>query len=215
MTNTFEAWRTGRPILNNLPGINGGYSDNDLSDWLTDYWDNLVVRLKVGVDDVPRQIDPLTCDERWLDFIAIVTGWVGLYWDVTWPVAAKRTLLANSLDFIWPEKGSSGVLSFVLTALSITHEIQQGESFIIGRNEVGDELGEIAWDYTIVLPTAYQNTPVAQEAARINDLFGPLWCSSRIVHDDALFRTLEVVGFIEGGEFVLFSPGPNDALSPT
>jgi len=215
MTNTFEAWRTGRPILNNLPGINGGYSDNDLSDWLTAYWDNLVVRLKVGVDDVPRQIDPLTCDERWLDFIAIPTGWVGLYWDVTWPVAAKRTLLANSLDFIWPEKGSSAVLSFVLTALSITHEIQQGESFIIGRNEVGDELGEIAWDYTIVLPTAYQNTPVAQEVARINNLFGPLWCSSRIVYDDALFRTLEVVGFIEDGEFVLFSPGPNDALSPT
>ena len=215
MTNTFEAWRTERPILNNLPGINGGYSDNDLSDWLTAYWDNLVVRLKVGVDDVPRQINPLTCDVRWLDFIAIVTGWVGLYWDVTWPVAAKRTLLANSLDFIWPEKGSSAVLSFVLTALSITHEIQQGESFIIGRNEVGDELGEIAWDYTIVLPTAYQNTPVAREAARINGLFGPLWCSSRIVHDDALFRTLEVVGFIEDGEFVLFSPGPNDALSPT
>lgn len=211
---TFDAWRDGRPVFNRLPGVNGGYSDNEVADWLTRYWDELLTTLSLGVDDVPRQIDPLTCDVFWLDFLAIPTGWVGLYWDTTWPESAKRLLLAASLDFIWPRKGTREVLSFVLNALAIEHVIQEGESFLIGRNEVGDALGEVAWDYTIVLPTRYQNTPVEREARRIDSLFGPLWCSKRLVFSDDLFRTLEVVGYRGGGDFVLVSPDTNEAINP-
>jgi len=186
MTTTQERWARGRPALDSLPGINGGY-DNSVSDWLTDAVDSLLTRTKfIVIDDSARQVDPLRCDEQWLDLLAALCGWQGI-WDRSWPVTSKRQLLANSYTLIWPNKGTAIALSFVLDALGVTHVLQQGDSFIIGESEVGDALGAIAWEYNIVLPTSFFGAPQVKLAERINRLFGPIWCKSRILFDDDYF----------------------------
>lgn len=183
---TYERWKNARPIRDSLPGINGGY-DNAISDWLTDLPDQLVVGSKFRtVDDGARNIDPINCDEQWLDLLAACCGWYGI-WDSAWPVPSKRVLLANSFTVIWPNHGNKTALSFVLTALNIDHLIQEGASFLIGRDAVGDPLGEIAWQYEIVLPSNYYNSPQLKLTERINRIFGPAWCESSISFNDEYF----------------------------
>jgi hypothetical protein len=191
---TYEAWKDGRPTFNRLPGINDGYTGNPVADWLTDYPDQIFAGLLYMADVVSyRQVDPLVCDETWLDLLASLCGWHGEYWDRAWPVNSKRILLANSYTVIWPNYGSSSTLSFVLGALGILHVIQEGQSFIIGRDEVGEALGAIAWDYDIILPTAYFNTPRLKLTQRIDSLFAPIWCTSQILFDDSYFTSTQLL----------------------
>jgi hypothetical protein len=126
---------------------------------------------------------------KWLDLLAPLCGWYG-YWDKTWPEVSKRQLLANSYTRIWPYHGTADTLSFVLNTLGVSHVITQGESFIIGRNEVGDAIGDVAWQYDVVLSTSLFNSDVATLAKKINRLFGPLWTKSRILFDDSYFDKL-------------------------
>ncbi|MDZ7922520.1 MAG: phage tail protein [Marinagarivorans sp.] len=193
MIETYEAWKDSRPVFNRLPGINGSYQCNVLSQYLTAFPDNELASAKlIALDDIERQADPLRCDAIWLDFLASLCGWHGEYWDANWPEPAKRILLANSYTLIWPKYGTPEVLSFVLNTLGVRHVIQQGQSFIIGRETVGDRLGAIAWEYDIVLPTSFFNSDLQKLTKQINRLFGPIWCRSRILFDDDYF---EGVGF--------------------
>lgn len=206
MLNTYEAWRNGRPVFNRLPGINGSYQANVVADYLAQFPDTELTSAKSkALDNIRRQVDPLTCDVSWLDFLSSICGWHGDYWDRSWPEASKRQLLANSYSLIWPKYGTSEALSFVLNTLGVTHLIQQGQSFIIGREAIGDALGAIAWEYDIVLPSAFFNSDAHRLAERIDRLFGPIWCRSRIIFDDEYFkqRGFLVIGESNGGAVLL------------
>lgn len=200
MTAIAERWATGRPIYSLLPGVNEPYQ-TEVADWLTAFSDAVLTRSKFGtVDDGARQVDPLKCDARWLDLLAPLCGWYG-YWDKSWPEASKRQLLANSYTKIWPYHGTTSALSFVLTVLGVSHVITQGESFIIGRNKIGDEIGDVAWQYDVTLPTSLYNSPQEILARRINKFFGPLWCKSEILFSDDYFKAEGIV--VIGNDSVL------------
>lgn len=197
MTTPYEAWVVSqRPIFSRLPQV---YQDNPIADWLTDFWDELLVGVKAKYDDLPRQLNPLTCDREYLDFLAPILGWTEEVWDKDWTVDSKRRLLANSYTLIWPEKGSQKVLTFILTALNVEHVIEITGSFRIGISEVGDEIGLIPWDYTIYLPDYYKNQPQESLTQKINRLFGPIWCDSRILFEEERFLTTKVIA-TETGE---------------
>jgi hypothetical protein len=201
---TYTAWVVEqRPIYSRLPDCYKEDEEN-ISDWLTQYWDKLLLDTKTTVDDLPRQLDPLTCDEEWLDYLSILCGWYGEYWDVRWPAESKRTLLANSFTLIWPNKGSFEVLSFVLFTLGIKHFIQIGQSFLVGISEVGDRIGSVAWDYDILLPSTYYRTDIEKLTNKINKLFGPCWCRSSVIFDDSKFKTYRLYALEDG---TLLSPG--------
>ena len=173
-----NAWLE-RPIYSRLPET---YTDNNIADWLTHYYDELLIQLNTKIDDIPRQLNPALCDPVWLDFLAPLCGFTPDYWDVKWTVAAKRTLLSNSWSYIWKNKGTKEVLSFILNALDIEHEIVQGSDFILGKSQLSlDSLGESAWEYVIYLPTSYEpNGYEFQLTRRINSLFGCYWCRSSV-----------------------------------
>jgi hypothetical protein len=198
MTTTYERWQRRRPVFDSLPGINEGYSGRPVADWLTAAPDDLLVGLKDAIDNLPAQLEPLTCDAKWLDFLSALCGFHGPYWDRAWPERSKRLLLAASFKEIWPNYGTTKALSLVLNALAVTHLIREGNSFIIGRDEVGDRLGVIAWDYVIILPSSSFNSADAKMAARINRLYGPLWCTSEIIFDDEFFATPEYIAANNG-----------------
>lgn len=181
MSTTYEAWSTGRPILSRLPEV---YQDNEVSDYLTIYWDELLTSLKFKIDDLPRQLSPLTCDDKWLDFLAPLCGFTGNYWDTNWKPSSKRILLSNAYLFIWKNKGTRVVLSFVLNALEIEHLIWEGSNFILGVSQLDKtSLGNAAWEYKILLPGKYKlNGYEFKLAEKINKLFGPLWCGSEVTY---------------------------------
>jgi Phage tail protein (Tail_P2_I) len=205
MLSTYERWQRSRPVLDSLPGLNEGYSGNVVADWLTAAPDELLVELKAKLDGFDRQFSPLDCDERWLDYLASLCGFHGPYWDRAWPVGSKRRLLAASFNLIWPNYGTSKTLSFVLTSLNVTHSIREGQSFVIGRDEVGDRLGLIAWDYVIILPSSSFNTAAAKMAEKINKLYGPIWCTSTIIFDDTFFATPEYLAITADDLFAVDS----------
>lgn len=183
---TNERWAEGRPTRDSLPGINGPYQ-NEISDWLAAFPDLLLTGTKFkAVDDVFRQVDPLNCDEDWLDFLAPLCGW-SEYWDRGWPTTSKRQLLHNSYSIIWPNYGSAVSLSFVLKTLGIPHVVQQGQSFLIGISRVGDPIGAVAFEYDIILPSSLFNSAQSRLTERINTFFGPIWCRSRILFEDEFF----------------------------
>lgn len=192
MSTAYVAWVVSqRPIFSRLPQA---YQDNSIADWLTAFWDQLLVDVKAKYDDLPRQLNPLTCDIEYLDFLAPILGWTDEVWDKDWTVDSKRQLLANSYTLIWPEKGSQKVLSFILTALKIEHQIEITGSFRVGISDVGDEIGLIPWDYTIYLPDYYRRQPQEVLTRKINSLFGPVWCDSRILFEEERFRVTRVIG---------------------
>ncbi|AUT00915.1 hypothetical protein CLI64_11170 [Nostoc sp. CENA543] len=182
---TKEAWDTGRPIFSRLPDV---YQDNQVADWLTVFFDELLVGTKTLVDSIPRQLNPTTCDAVWLDQIAPLFGFSSLYWDRGWPEASKRLLLANAYTIIWAKRGTRESISFVLDALNIQHEIWEGSSFILGSSQVSiDRLGDGAWEYKILLPRRYPfNGQEFQLARKINYLFGNVWCESEVTYRDTI-----------------------------
>ncbi|WP_414575325.1 phage tail protein [Anabaena sp. CCY 9402-a] len=182
---TKEAWDTGRPIFSRLPGV---YQENEVADWLTVFFDELLVGAKAQVDGIPRQLDPLLCDDVWLDRINLIFGFSDEYWDRAWPEASKRVLLDGAYTEIWNKRGTRASLSYVLSALNIEHTIWEGSSFILGTSQLDiNTLGDGSWRYKILLPRRYAfNGFEFQLTRKINRLFGNLWCESEVIYVDQL-----------------------------
>ncbi|BBD59512.1 hypothetical protein NIES2109_22990 [Nostoc sp. HK-01] len=182
---TKEAWASGRPIFSRLPDV---YQDNPVTDWLTIYFDELLVGTKQTVDDLSNQFNPLTCETRWLDYIAPLFGFSGAYWDRGWAEASKRALLSGAYTTIWKNRGTRASLSYVLTSLNIEHSIWEGSTFILGTSQLSiGTLGSGAWKYKILLPRRYSFGGYEFKLTqKIDRLFGNLWCESEVIYYDQL-----------------------------
>ena len=188
------AWDSHRPIYSRLPGVNGRYSESDLADTLTHYWDELLLDTRKLLDDVgERQIDVLRCDPDWLDFLAPLHGWDKDHWNSLWPVAGKRQLLSNSHkgEKIWQNKGTGRILSFVLTSVGLQNKVIEDSDFIIGTSTVGEDIGTDPWSYTVYLPSEYRHTAKEREAYRIDALFSPAYCECIVIFDPEMFQVYE------------------------
>lgn len=188
MRTTHEAWIVEqRPIYSRLPGINGRYQTEEkgnTADWLTVYFDELLIATKANVDDLPRQLNPSTCDAvPWLDFLAELCGYRGEYWDKAWPVPVKRSLLQNAFTLVWANKGSRAVIDFVLDLFAIAHDIWLGDGFLAGITTLPGTVGAPEWRYYIRLPLQYlRNGSEFKLAEKINRLYGPVFCDSRVAY---------------------------------
>lgn len=185
--NTYQAWIVDKaPIFSRLPEC---YKDNLVTGYLTSFWDELLISTKAKVDDIPRQLNPLTCDANWLDFLAPLCGFTGVYWDKNWQDKHKRSLLNYSYTKIWSNKGSREALSTVLFCFEIPHEIAGRGDFIFGQSKLGeDPLGKAGWEYTVYLKTIYRDTPQVELVKRLIKLFGPCWCKANIKFDDSVIK---------------------------
>lgn len=179
---TAEAWRSGRPIYSRLPGVNGQYQDElggTIADWLTAHSDLTLSQTQSKILDLPRQLNPSTCDESFLDFLAILNGFTGEYWDKNWPTAAKRSILIKA-NWIWENKGSKIVLEYLLGVFAIDTGIWEATAFYAGATKLPATIGEPDFRYMVTLPLKYlRNSPEFKLAQKINKLFGPVVCESR------------------------------------
>ena len=180
-------WESRKPIFERLPYI--GYQDNPVVSWVTSYWDEFLCGLRDKVEGLPRQLDPLTCDAEWLDYLAPLLGFTRQYWSRSWSEDVKRSLLANS-PFIWRNRGTLPVLNFVLEIFlgSGNFNVWQPGEFLAGITVLPGELGVPEWRYLIRLPeTVRENGREFRIARLINKLYGVAHCNSAVVYDGYVF----------------------------
>lgn len=179
---TAEAWRSGRPIYSRLPGVNGQYQDElggTIAEWLTAHSDLTLVQTKTKILDLPRQLNPNTCDESFLDFLAILNGFTGEYWDTKWTTTQKRSILTEA-NWIWENKGSKMVLEYLFNVFAIESTIWEAAGFYAGVTLLPATIGEPDFRYMVTLPLKYlRNSPEFKLAEKLNNLFGPVVCESR------------------------------------
>jgi phage tail P2-like protein len=192
-------WQAGRPIHDRLPGALEAYrkdqdwdgynptQDPPIADWLTVPWDELLMATKAKVDGIPATLlNPLTAAPSNLDWLAQLCGFTGDYWDASWPVAIKRQLIGRSLSFIWESKGTRALLEWLLNLFALEASIYQIGSWRAGVSKVGDPIGsaEEHLRYMLIVPLAYRRTsPEWQLVERLNRLYAPVYCESRICYD--------------------------------
>lgn len=203
------SWAKERPIYGRLPGLNGGYTNNEVADWLTTWPDQELIQARETAESIPTEYDPLLCDEIWLDYLSQLTGFRGKYWDVSWPVPTKRQLINASLDFLWARRGSTESLSFFLSSLGVLHIIRPKGSFILGESRLGDELGSVGFEFVVIAPNRYFGSPEEKIIRLGIELYTPCWCVSEIIYDDTYFSPLELLGI--GDDIGLFA-APNSVI---
>ena len=202
-----EAWDSGRPVYSRLPSqLNAGvYLDREpaIPDWLTAFWDALFVQTRATVDDIPRQLNPLTCDAIWLDFLAPLFGWDAKYWDKTWSEAGKRALLSNSYSGvdIWRNKGTLDTAHFVLSAVGIRNILVVQGDFVIGENLIGDRIGSLPWEYSAIFPLSYRGGNKHRAALHLLSLFVPCYLIQNIAFSYELFIVDELL-VTDSGEII-------------
>lgn len=117
-----NGWATGRPIYHRLPVDCQQYQrepvdENDIipADVLTDWFDVFLMASKLSVDNLfVDYLQPNTAKSSALDWLAQICGFTGEFWDATWDDTIKRQLIADSYRFIWPNRGNSDVLVYLI-----------------------------------------------------------------------------------------------------
>lgn len=210
MSLTLELWNQKRPLFDRLPKINGGY-DNDVSDWLTGFWDQLFCDTRETIDQIAiRQLNPATCDPEWLDYLAPLLGWDSTYWIKKWSDSSKRLLLVRSLDFIWERKGNPAVIAYVFQSLKLKVIILEVGSFIIGTTTISNPIGTNPWVVQVLMPTSYQFDSILKEVEFILDRFLPCWLRRIYVWTDEPFRSVELL--VVGNESEILEENTGKAL---
>jgi hypothetical protein len=196
--NPKQAWIIDkRPIYSRLPQISQRYKGENPaspSNWITQWFDELLVKTKASIDDLPRQLNALTCDADWIDFVAYLSGFSGEYWDKSWSMATKRAI-ASRANWIWSNKGTQAVIEYMIAAVGLTAVIWLGEGFVIGESIIGETtLGEPEYQYFIQVPFLYDRDGAQfRLAEKLNRLYGPIVSDSAVCYD-GFYIGFSVVG---------------------
>jgi phage tail P2-like protein len=210
-----SAWTTGRPIYHRLPIAEGKYQvapdDPELdpvADWLTVGVDENLMAVKGAIASFYADyLDPQTAKSQNLDWLAQLVGFTGEYWETNWAEAIKRQLIADSLTFIWENKGTRAILEYLLLTFAIVGRIYMLGEFLAARNRAGEALGGELLEYFILVPLRYLRASVEWRlAVKFNRLYGPVFVKSMVCYEQFF------AGFSAAGEPVfdlytfLFSP---------
>jgi len=176
-----------RPIYSRLPQISQRYkaeNPENPSNWLTRWFDELLVGTKTKIDDLPRQLNALTCDADWIDFVAYLSGFSGEHWDKAWSMATKRAI-ASKANWIWSNKGTKAVLEYILNAVNLSAVIWLADDAVFDVDDLDvASFGEPQYQYFIQVPFSYdRNGAQFRLAEKINRLYGPIVCDSAVCYD--------------------------------
>lgn len=117
------SWYDSRPVFSRLP--ERGFKDNAIADALTSWVDEKLTAKADQLQSFYLQLDPNTASEEYLDYLAFLVGLSGSYWDTEWSAQVKTSLIAASHSYLWTNRGTLGVIEFVLKTHGITYDIWQ------------------------------------------------------------------------------------------
>ncbi|MFB2876860.1 phage tail protein I [Floridanema aerugineum] len=116
-----KAWSEGRPVFYRLPEKN--YQDNEVADALTSWTDSKLVEKKEQLENFYKYLDPDTCPDHLLDYLAFLVGMSGNYWDVKWSAKVKRDFIRYAHVFLWRTKGTLACIKKVLDIHELEYDI--------------------------------------------------------------------------------------------
>lgn len=165
-------------ILNQLPQCyRRGGNQTLIADALTrspsDTYDRLIETLR----NYPSlYLDPATALPEWLDVLAYWGGW-GDYWDGSWTVAQKRSLLTHN-DYIWRNRGNREILPFLFGVFGLNASLKPLGGFILNSATLGGTatLGTDPFNFAIAIPTIYGvGSPERRLISKLAKNFLPCW----------------------------------------
>lgn len=126
-------------------------------------------------------LNPLTCQESWLDTLAAWAGW-GRLWDSGWAPDIKRQLLVNT-DFLWSNRGNREGLSKLFEIFGLSAQLQPSTGFILRVSTFPSKLGSDPFDWQIKIPVGYSaGTPERVLVEKLAHDFLPCWLSLLFVN---------------------------------
>lgn len=113
------AWQNREPVMGLLP--EKGYQDNEVIGWLTAYLDDTLSDWQELLTGLHTQLDPATCPEAYLDYVAYLFGLsFSPYWVTDWTPAIKRGILAVQA-YLKKYRGTPSAIAKVLAIQGVTH----------------------------------------------------------------------------------------------
>lgn len=178
-----EAWLD-RPIYNSLPAVYEAYHGNEVVDDITKYWDEKLIKLKADIDDLPRQLNPLTCDKEYLPLLSYITGFTGSYTILDYPEDVQRKMISRAYDFIWKYKGSEEVLGYILTLLEVPHRIWYGAFLVLGYTRLPHPFSTKSLNAYVLISIGVRRNGVEWNNVRRNvDLYTAAFSEIKIAYD--------------------------------
>ena len=143
-----------RPIFRSLP--QDGYQNVPTVDHLTEWVDARLSDKARQLQDLWKDLcDPLTCKPEYLDYLAVLVGLSGAFWDTQWSASVKRQLIANSHSVLWSLKGTTAVLSYVLNVHQVEHSIWSDGDLVMPFS-MSRPFGSAKLRFYLRLPLAYR-----------------------------------------------------------
>lgn len=128
MRGTVEGLASPLSLLDGLPGL---YREDDLARRWVSALDEVLAPVFHALDDLPAYLDPALTPEDFLDWLA---GWVGILLDENWPIARRRTFVAQAAELYRMRGTAAGLAAHVR---------------IFSGGEVSvEESGGVAWSTT-------------------------------------------------------------------
>ena len=130
-------------------------------------------------------LNPDTANEVVLDWLSQFCGYTGEYWDSTWSVSIKRTLIREAYSRVWATKGSRALLEWLIELFNIQASIFIPGEFLANLSAAGDPIGfESGFIYYSRVPIQYARTSSSWlTLERLNNLYGPIYAKSRVIYD--------------------------------
>lgn len=120
MADRREVWESKRPVFSSLPAY--GYQNNDVTDWVTSWVDQELSKVSDTLQNFHENIDPATCPESLLDYLAWMVGLSNQFWDVTWQPSVKRAMIANA-HYLFNHLGTLDTIRKVLDIHGLPYDI--------------------------------------------------------------------------------------------
>jgi len=107
------------PFTENLPLQS--YQDNEVSNLISGTFDSILVADMQLVSDMVNNLSYNSTSHKWLDFQALLLGYVNYgFWSTLWTVTQKQRLIQFAMQ-IWSRMGTSYSLITVLNCLDIPY----------------------------------------------------------------------------------------------
>lgn len=185
-----------RPVFERLPVK--GYQDNVIADAVTSYYDEKLVGVGTFIENLHLSLNPDTCPESYLDWLAFMVGMTSPYYDNQWLVPVKRKAVKAAND-IFRLRGTLPGIKKALDIHSFEYILYNSNDLILpftfGVNNV---FGKKSDSTRIVMPLKYSRqgyefTEAQKVADNYSAIVNPISpCYDRFylgfsVFDDPLF----------------------------
>lgn len=163
-----------RPVFERLP-VNG-YQNNAIADAVTSYYDEKLVATGTLVEGLHLRLNPDTCPDTYLEWLAFMVGMVAPYYNNQWSVAVKRKAVKSANDIFRLRGTTPGILK-ALDIHSFEYSLYTSNDlklpFVFGNNT--SRFGKRSDAARIVLPLKYTRSGYEfTEAQKVADNYSAI-----------------------------------------